>query len=209
MASNNVTAKGGSIGVGGDNNGDILNISAEKNAVVNVNVQRAVERRLPSLLGKLIVVFAEERLSDYADQRPQEVPPEVDEKLKFNDISDHRLVREYIKYVAVLEKAYKGAEQRNSDARVLVRRKAGVAYTDILDSHCTAESIPTEQRKAYARKHSASLVAQVIDALLKGYGASASGEIEEEIAHLAVSLVVAEAIFDCEVLERPTNAAAA
>ncbi len=206
MASNDVVAKSGSVAIAGDNSGDIINIQAGLGS--RVIVQR-LERRLPSYLGKIIAVFAEQELSEYAAGQVWELRPEIVQKLEFNGFSHHRIITEYTKYFAVLERSYKGVEQRNGDARVLVHRKAGVAYSEILDDACKAGSVPSENRESFARMHSAALISEIVKRLMKEYAESQSVSIEEECAHLAVSLIVADAICDCVVLERPKNATSA
>jgi hypothetical protein len=207
MTSDGTSAKGGSTAIGGDNLGSVVNVDAKEGASVNVSVNQAITRQLPSLLSALIAKFSEEGLSEYGQERPHTLKPEVVEKIKFNCLPEnHRLLRDYQRHVLVLEKCYQGVEQRNADARYLVRRRAGVVYEEALTAACQEASVPESHKLTVVRTSAASLVGTVVDRLLKSFESSATTSVHEETAHLAVSLIVADAIIECEVLERPENA---
>lgn len=204
------TSKDGSTAVGGSNDGTIVNVNAGTGASVNVHVEAEVARRLPSHLGQLIVLFAKEgsrHVSGGSGRR--DLPPEIIEKITFNNLTaKNRIFQDWVRNSLVLERAYLGVEQQNQDARYLVRRKAAIVYEEEVFKAMQLAGIATEHVSQFVRNNSGMLVAAVIERLLTSYRCSASGIVEEEAAHLAVSLVVADAIVECEVLERPDDAIA-
>src|SRR5690349_19714659 len=115
-----VSADQGSTSVGGDNLGSIIN--ATDGATVNVTLSPGVAQELPSFLGGLIAFFSQQRLGDYGLGERRDLPPEVITKVKYNNLpQDHVVLVDYRRHSLVLEKAYHGVEQQNSDARYLVR----------------------------------------------------------------------------------------
>ena len=167
-------------------------------------------RKLPSHLGAVIALFAKQGLASTASFQRRELPPEVMDKIKYNNLpNNHRIFSDWARHSVVLERTYHGIEQQNPDARYLVRRKAGAIYEEERLAACSAVSVQLDQHGEYARKNSTALVKAVTDRLLVDYRCSKSGLVEEEIAHLAVSLVVADAVVECEVLEKPDHATAA
>jgi hypothetical protein len=150
-------------------------------------------------------------LADYAKGPRRKLPPEVSVKIHYNDFPpDHHVIRDFLRYSHVLENAYLGVEQRNADARYLVRRKAGIAYDQ--EVYLVMASAPVEpviSRINVIRSKAQIIVSNVIARLIKDYVSSSDLKVEDEIAHLAVSLIVADAIVECEVLERPEDATTA
>lgn len=135
--------------------------------------------------------------------------PEVSAKLAYNDFpAAHHLLTDYSKYSGILEATYRGIEQRNDDARRLVRRRAAVAYAEQLHKLCIAHAVNQAQAHNFARSHAVSLVMAVVSALLADFTAGSAANVMQETAHLAVCLIVADAVIECEVLERPVDAAA-
>jgi hypothetical protein len=209
MTSDNISAKGGSTAIGGDNLGSVVNVDAKGGANVNISVNQAIARKLPSLLGEVIAKFSEEGLSAYGQERPCALRPEIVDKIQFNCLpQNHHVIRDYQRHVLILEKCYEGVEQRNADARYLVHRKAGIVYQEVLWAACNEAAVPDSQKLVFIRQNAASLVSTVVDRLLKGFELSSSTPVHEEAAHLAVSLIVADAVIECEVLERPEDAIA-
>lgn len=204
------TSRGGSTAIGGDNDGTIVNVNAGDGTSVNVRVDADIARKLPSHLGAVVVLFAKEGgLLAAADSERRKLPPEVIEKIRHNNLtSNHRIFRDWARHSLALERVYHGVEQQNQDARYLVRRKAGAVYEEELLSAASTAGVTDENLSEYARANAAALVKAIIDRLLMDYRCSKSGIVEEEVAHLAVSLVVADAVVECEVLERPDHAVA-
>ena len=198
-------ASTGSVAVAGDNFGSIINVNAE---IVTI-VERQVARELPSYLSKVVARFSED-LSEYNHGPKRSLPPEVDVKLAYNDFPPtHLIISDYSKYLSVLEATYRGVEQRNDDARRLVRRRAAVAYTQQLHELCTAHGVKHAQAHDFARSHAVPLVMAVVAALLADFSGGSAGHVMQETAHLAICLIVADAVIECEVLERPADAFAA
>ncbi len=203
-------AKDGSIAVGGANHGTLVNVNAAPGAQVNVEISPKIRRQLPSYLGGIVAKFAEENLSSYGKGARREVTAEVAEKLTFNNIAlSSRLINEYTRYEYSLERAYTGVEQQNSDARFLVRRRAATVYQSALLRICDEKNIAFVDRGTFARNHPEHMIDMVIGQLLDDYSASQSEPVEVETAHFAISLIVADAVIECEVLERPKNVIAA
>ena len=199
-----VVASTGSVAVAGDNLGSILNVNAQSVTIV----ERQIARELPSYLSKVVARFSED-LSEYNSGPKRSLPPEVDVKLAYNDFpSAHHIITDYSKYLNVLEATYRGVEQRNDDARRLVRRRAAVAYTEQLHRLCAAHSVKHVQAHDFARSHAVPLVMAVVAALLADFSAGSAAHVMQETAHLAVCLIVADAVIECEVLERPADAVA-
>jgi hypothetical protein len=202
MIGSKVSATDGSTAVGRDNNAPIIN--ANDGATVNVNIEHKVMQELPSFLGDVIGLFSKQDLSHYDEWMPGGLRPEIIVKLEHNDFpDDHRLISEYIRYGLVLERAYHGAEQQNTDARLMVRRRAALAYEDQLALACKAASVSTKNKLAFVKANAEDLVKSVISQLLDEYSSSKLVSVRQETAHLAISLIVADAVIECEVLERP------
>jgi hypothetical protein len=200
-----VSSTDGSTAVGGDINAPVVNVNASDGSVVNVKVEQRIARELPSFLGAVIVLFSQQSLSEYGLGTRRPLPAEVVEKVKHNNLpQEHRVLTDYCRHGLVLERAYLGVEQQNADARYLVRRKAAVAYESQLAAACELASIPMTEKGVFARAHAAMLVDAVTEQLLQEYASSKAIKVEQETAHLAVSLIVADAVIECEVLERPS-----
>jgi hypothetical protein len=58
----------------------------------------------------------------------------------------------------------------------------------------------------YVKANAATLVDLVVQRLLGDYKFSEGAKVQLETAHLAISLIVADAVIECEVLERPPDA---
>lgn len=199
-----VVASTGSVAVAGDNLGSILNVNAQSVTIV----ERQIARELPSYLSKVVARFSED-LSEYNSGLKRSLPPEVSVKLAYNDFPPaHHIITDYSKYSNVLEATYRGVEQRNDDARRLVRRRAAVAYAEQLNKLCTDHSVKHAQAHDFARSHAVPLVMAVVAALLVDFSAGSAAHVMQETAHLAVCLIVADAVIECEVLERPVDAVA-
>lgn len=199
-----VVASTGSVAVAGDNLGSILNVNAQSVTIV----ERQIARELPSYLSKVVARFSED-LSEYNSGPKRSLPPEVSVKLAYNDFPPaHHIITDYSKYSNILEATYRGVEQRNDDARRLVRRRAAVAYADQLNKLCTAHSVKHAQAHDFARSHAVPLVMAVVAALFADSSAGSAAHVMHETAHLAVCLIVADAVIECEVLERPVDAVA-
>lgn len=199
-----VVSSTGSVAVAGDNLGSILNVNAQSVTIV----ERQIARELPSYLSKVVARFSED-LSEYNSGPKRSLPPEVDVKLAYNDFPPaHHIISDYSKYLNVLEATYRGVEQRNDDARRLVRRRAAVAYAEQLHKLCTAHSVKHLQAHDFARSHAVPLVIAVVAALLADFSVGSAAHVMQETAHLAVCLIVADAVIECEVLERPADAVA-
>lgn len=198
----------GSVAIGGDNNGLLIN--AAPNAQVNLYVEHRVQRELPSYLSSVLVAFSGD-LMNYGAEAKRELRPEITEKLTYNDFPiRHQIIRDFSMYSGSLEAAYRGVEQRNSDARRMVRRRAGSIYHDALLDLCESKGVHHSQAHALAREHAVLLVRMVIDTLKsESTATSITLGVMKETADLAISLIVADAIVECEVLERPDDASAA
>jgi hypothetical protein len=197
----NVSATDGSIAIGGDNNAPVFNVGA--GAVINLKAEQQILRELPSVLGEVIGLFSMDSADAVGARDIGQVPPEVVDKLSHNDFpANNRLIVEWRKYALMLERAYRGAEQQNIDARYLVLRRAGTVYTEQLYEDCREEKILFKNRLPYVRDHAEELVASVIKKLFEEYIEQRNIVVHQEVAHLAISLIVADAIIECEVLER-------
>lgn len=198
----------GSAAVGRDNHGLLIN--AAPNAQVNVYVEQRIQQELPSYLSNVLVEFSGD-LMNYGAEGKRELRPEITEKLTYNDFPlRHQIIRDFTMYSGSLEAAYRGVEQRNGDARRMVRRRAGNIYQDALLNLCESKGIHHSQAHALAREHAVQLVRSVIDALKSESATTALMlGVMKETADLAISLIVADAIVECEVLERPDDASAA
>jgi hypothetical protein len=202
MSDPKVSADDGSTAVGGDLNAPLINVTADGASTVNVTVEQQAARELSSFLGAVIVVFSQQSLSEYGRGPRRLLPPEVAVKLEHNNLSQrHRVIKEYNQYVLVLEKAYLGVEQTNADARFLVRRKAGIAYQSEIEQACKGGSV--KEVTEYVRANADLIVQGVIERLLADYKKSGDVKVPQESAHFAISLIVADAVVECEVFERP------
>jgi hypothetical protein len=210
MSGSKVSAREGSTAVGGDVNAPLTNVYAPEASVVNVMIDQRIARDLPSFLGKVIVLFSGQSLSEYGLGARRKMPPEVTEKIKYNNLSPNHLgLSDYYRYFFLLERAYLGVEQQNADARVLVRRRAAISYASQVAKACRAASIIESHKLDYVRGNADALVEMVVNELLESYKTSNELKVEQETAHLAVSLVVVDAVVECDVLERPSDAATA
>jgi Glu-tRNA(Gln) amidotransferase subunit E-like FAD-binding protein len=210
MTKQKVTASSGGIAVGGDNSGDLFAVTATDHATVNINVEQRIARELPSFLSSIVVLFAEQSLSEYGGALRHELAVEIIDKLQHNRFStSHYLIADYVRYSSVLEQVFRGVEQENSDARRLVRRRVSVAYSAVLGKSCNEQGVKEELQATYVRQNAVALVKAVIKLLMDEYAASNSIKVHEESADLAVSLLVIDTAIACEILERPTNVATA
>lgn len=209
MVEPEVSSSDGSTAIGRDNNAPVANINAGAGANVSVQFEQQAARELPSFLGSVIGLFSQQGLAQYALGDRRALPPEVVEKINYNNFPrDHRVLAEYLQYGLVLDRTYHGVEQQNPDARYLVRRRAGVAYKYQLGEACKIASISEAEKITFARNNAAMLVEAVIAQLMREYASSQAIHVVQEIAHLAVSLIVADAVVECEVLERQQDAIA-
>lgn len=202
-----VSADHSSVALGRDNNGLLINAP---NAQVSVFVEHRVQQELPSHLSNVVVALSGD-LKGYGAEARRELRPEIAEKLTYNDFpTRHPIIKDFTMYSGSLEAAYRGVEQRNGDARRLVRRRASGVYQEALLDLCESKGVHHSQAHGLAREHAVLLVRTVIDSLKKESAATslASG-VMQETADLAISLIVADAIVECEVLERPNDATAA
>lgn len=196
-----VAATGGSTAIGGSNHGVVVN--ANDNAIVQLNFEHKIALELPSFLGDVIGLFSKENISQYDDWKPDKLLPEVIDKLNHNEFpEDHPLISDWLIYGLVLDRAYKGAEQQNSDARLMVRRRAGITYTERLRIACKAGNIPLKEKLSFVRNNAEELIEEIIIKLLSEYRSSKIISVHQETAHLAISLIVADALIECKVLER-------
>lgn len=203
-----VSADHSSVALGRDNNGLLIN--AAPNAQVNVFVEHRMQQELPSHLSNVVVALSGD-LMGYGAEARRELRPEIAEKLTYNDFPTwHPIIKDFTMYSGSLEAAYRGVEQRNGDARRLVRRRAAGVYQDALLDLCESKGVHHSQAHGFAREHAVLLVRTVIDSLKKESEATSLARgVMRETADLAISLIVADAIVECEVLERPNDATAA
>lgn len=200
MIGRRTSATDNSVSVGGDNHGTIINVNAPLSPV-------GLYRDLPTYLAAIIYQFANASASLLANTPRNDVRPEVEAKLKFNNISrDHRLIRDWTRHVGSLHKSYQGVEQGNQAARYLVKRMEGVVYDDLLLKQCKERNIDQSEMEYFARNNAVELVRAVTEELLNRYINSTNMPVEAEIANLAISLVVVDAVVECEVLARPNDA---
>jgi hypothetical protein len=207
MSEGGVSAEIGSIAIGGNASGPVVNVHAPKALNVAVTVEQKIDQQLPSFLGKLIVFLSRQSLSQYGKGPRRILPAEVSDKIKYNCFPpNHGLIRDFLRYSHLLETSYHGVEQYNDDARFLVRRRARDAYEAELLLASSLDVTPSIVRIEYVKANATTIVAKVITRLLQDYKSSLEVKVEQEIADLAVSLIVADAIVECEVLERPEDA---
>jgi hypothetical protein len=197
----NVDAKEESVAIGGDNSGLLVNAPG---STFNLNFP-AVASRLPSILADLIATFAEKSLAEYDVGARREIPPEALQKIAYNNFPrDHPILADYRQYSLLLERCYHGVEQQNADAHRLVRRKCAFAYSEALEAGSTAAKVAPDNRREFAINNASQLVNVVTEKLIMEYtNTKVQGHPYVEVVHLATSLVVADAIIECDVLERP------
>lgn len=197
-----VSADEGSVALGGSNSGYIVNANQS-----TLNLAPAPVA-LPSRLARVIAYFSQQSLSEYGYGARRELPPEVTAKLDYNNFPlGHRLLTDYKQHSNTLERTYHGVEQQNNDARFLVRRRAGYAYEQQLNEACAAAGAKVPPA-AFARANAVQLIEKVVAQLLADYLAANALIVDHELAHLAICLIVLDAVVECEVLERPLNASA-
>jgi len=207
--SEDITAKGGSTAVGGDVTGTIVNVNSGNASQIAINFSGA-SRELGSYLGQVIVFFAEQSLSKYGRRDSLQLTPEVELKAQHNALSlDHQIFVDYRRHLLELERAYAGVEQQNADVRYLVRRKARLAYLRLVQQ-MPSNHRDGDKRLKYVKENVCDILDKVVEQLIAAYTASTDRKVHEEPASLAVSLIVADAIVNCDVLEKPgSNAATA
>lgn len=203
------SASNGGTAVGGNNSGTITNITVGDGSTVDLCLEAEVARKLPSHLGALIAQLAFKGGLTASSTQTRPLPPEVADKLSHNQLpSRHPIIRDWTRHSLALERAYHGVEQQNADARYLVRQRAGAVYEEELLKAAKDSNIPEAELSEFARQNAITLVQAVTDRLLIDYRTSKTGLVEDEFARLAVSLVVADAVVECEVLEKPGHATA-
>lgn len=208
MIGKKVSAENNSIAVGGNNTGMLINVGPGGNLYLNAPPETG--RKLGTLLGTIISVIAQQSLSEYGHSYQRTVPPEVQDKLDFNHITvEDRLIGIYRKYYFMLDRAYQGVEQTNNDARVLVRLRAGSIYSAELTKACAEKDIPCDERIEYSRTHAHALIESVKKQLVQDVFGPDSASVDPAQLDLAISLVVADAVAECDVLEKAQNVTAA
>lgn len=201
MIGKSVSAQTASTAIGGDNQGNVINV-ATGGAVYIQNGLKG-EATLSTCLGGVITVIAQQSLSQYGHAYQRDLSSEVQEKLNFNHIGfEDQLIQAYRKYYYVLENAYKGAEQANDDTRVLVRHRAGSIYRDELAKACAAANVLASNRVSYAREKSFELIGAVASQLKKEVLNSQAANLDPAWIDMAIDLVVVDAVAECNVLEK-------
>lgn len=211
MIGKKVSAEGGSVAVGGDNLGTIYNVNVDAGAIFYMHDSVDAERSLGTYLGKVISVVAQQSLSEYGHAYQRDMTNEVQDKLNFNYITlDDRIVKSYRKYYYVLDRAYKGVEQSNNDARILVRLRAGSIYETELAKACVKAGVSGINRVDFSRENSHCLIEAVKLQLVQDFKSTQASAVDPTWVDLAVGLLVADAVAECDVLERaPKNVASA
>jgi hypothetical protein len=205
--SEDITAKGGSTAVGGDVTGTVVNVNSGEGSQIAISFS-GISKELGSYLGQVIVFFAEQSLSEYGQRDTVLLAPEVELKAAHNALSlDHQIFVDYRRHLLELERAYAGVEQQNADVRYLVRRKARLAYQQLV-KHIPSNQKDGETRLNYVRGKAAEILDKVVEQLMAAYIVSTDPKVREEPASLAVYLIVADAVISCDVLERPNAATA-
>lgn len=202
-------AENGSTSIGGNNSGTITNVAIGDGANVELHFDGEAAHRLPSHLGNVIAHLASfGELAKSTDKRS--LPPEVADKLSYNDLPPrHPVISAWTRHSLILERAYQGAEQQNPEARYLVLQRAGAVYQEELINMALDEKVPMSNLSDFARGRAFKLIAAVTERLLMDYRISiTSALIELEAVRLSISLIVADAVIECEVLERPNHAIA-
>jgi hypothetical protein len=208
MIGQKTSASDGAVAVGGDNSGSIVSVNAGDGTTVALNFSSTLVQKLPSHLGAVVALFAQQGGLAKAEGMGRVLPPEVSEKLQYNKISErHPTIRDWVRHSLVLERIYQGVEQQNPDARYLVRLRAGAIYEEELLKLAKESEIKNELLGIFATENAIKLLGAVTGRMFDDYRAFSSELVELEVALLAVSLIVADAVVECHVLERPENVA--
>ena len=206
MIGRKAEATNGSVAVAGDNNGTIINFNVPQGSKLPFDIGVKAERTLGTYLGLVIAVVAQQSLSEYGHDYERDLSNEVFQKLAFNYIAKgDQIVKNYRKYFFVLERAYKGVEQSNNDARVLVRLRAGSIYEKELTKACAQAHVLSSGRITYSRNNSRALIEAVKHQLVTDFLNTATQEVDPLWVDLAVSLLVSDAVAECDVLERDSS----
>lgn len=84
-------ASDGSVAIGGDNSGPVVNVKAGAGSNVSVQINPRAPRQLPSFLGRLVSVIASEQAVLIDDPSPKELPPSVLLKFSHNNVRESDL----------------------------------------------------------------------------------------------------------------------
>lgn len=191
------TADNGSVAVNGPNQGTIYNIQG-------LHLPAEKQQLMSKYLGVMVAQISLHQLSEYECGPGEELGPEVADKLQHNYLSNNDpIVRLYSKYYRLLMKAYAGAEQVAADTRFLIKNRAGSIYSDELAKLCAERSIPGSARREFARDHAYLIIERVKQRMIDEH--LPSNEVDRDIAvvDMAASLLVADAIAVCAVLDKP------
>jgi hypothetical protein len=205
MSPDTVKSSDGSTAIGGDVTAPVVNVNSGDRSQVQITINQEIQRKLSTLLGSVIVFFAEMSLNEYGMGRRTTLPPEVSYKLKHNAFENSQIMEDWTMHSLDLERAYAGVEQQNPDVRYLVHRKARYAYANLVE-HLPKEDGQSRPRLDYVRQHAKEIVQGVVGQLMLEYEQSNDKKVQQEPADLAISLVVADALIACDVLEGATDA---
>lgn len=156
----------------------------------------------PSILGKLIEIIA---TSDQAEVNLDRDPAEIDVKINFNDLTNHKwIIEEYIQSSLLIDDSIEALNQTILNGSTKLKRQMKAFYNRALDKYSINRS-PFDLDKL--KQNSDSIVDEVIlltKRFVKNSADLKQGYFEEDI-DLGVSLITSYSIIECIVLENPND----
>lgn len=156
----------------------------------------------PSILGKLIEIIA---TSEHVEVNLDRNPAEIDVKINFNDLTNHKwIIEEYIQSSLLIDESIEALNQTILNGSTKLKRQMKAFYNRALDKYMINRS-PFDLDKL---KHNSDSIVDEVISLTKRFVKNSAdlkqGYFEEDIDY-GVSLITSYSIIECIVLENPND----
>lgn len=161
----------------------------------------------PADLNELVLHIYEGIVDNDSQYEKRSLPPEIDEKLHFNNVSTYRFLIEsnYSENAYYLEKAYEALDVESPG-----RKRVFLNYINSLYLMSLGDLLgenPGLSKMEIIRKDADAIISKVISALALKLSANTKGieHLSSESINLNIFTIVCHAFVDCKVLENPNN----
>lgn len=156
----------------------------------------------PSILGKLVEIIA---TSEQTKMNLDRDPAEIDVKINFNDLIDHKwIIKEYVQSSLLIDVSIEELNQTILNGSTKLKRQMKTFYNQALNK-CSINISPFDLEKL--KRNSDFIVDEVISLTKRFVKNSADlkqGYFEEDIDY-GVRLITSYSIIECVVLENPND----
>lgn len=156
----------------------------------------------PSILGKLIEIIATSNQEAIDLDR---IPAEIDQKIKFNDLSNNKwIIEEYIKSSLLIDESIETLNQTILNGSTKLKRQMKMFYNRALEKYSISISPIDLEKLKLNSDHIVSEVISLTKRFVKNSTDLKQGYFEEDIDY-GVSLITSYSIIECIVLENPND----